>query len=277
MVFYFCLRYTRIYSGTEAISRAPPATLQSSHSWPWVACCLICTALWSYNNNLQISRNYLADAMGNPMIWWYGDIYIYNIHTIYIYIRIYIYISLSLSPSPCGPHDDEHLWTCPMFSRNHRIGCKNLHKSTKPDTIACKRMQKVKKRQTRTTKPQLKLKTWKGRSLWAAENIRWVSPCHCTMNSKQDNSPVYSTASVVAPRTSLVMSGIDAIPGRQCHVDMGGTGLPLRLSAVGLQLSWVFSTAITSGSLNSCIANPGISCQWYMESHQQLKTKLHHK
>ena len=172
MVFYFCLRYTRIYFGTQRQFHGHLQRLCNQLT-PGHGLLVACTVKLI----LQISTNYLADAMGNPMIWWYGDIYIY-IHTIYIYIRIYIYIyiylSLSLSPSPCGPHDDEHLWTCPMFSRNHRIGCKNLHKSTKPDTIACKRMQKVKKRQTRTTEPQLKLKTWKGRSLWAAENIRWA-------------------------------------------------------------------------------------------------------
>ena len=146
-----------------------------------------------------------------------------------------------------------------------------------------------------------------------------VSPCHCTMNSKQDNSarqticdnlirfpdkgickqkqqktkkktanrtpkrehlgahpahpfrsnsgnrradakgaPVYSTASVVAPRTSLVMAGIDAIPGRQCHSLTWAEQESPCGSLLGFSL--VGSSAITLGSLRSC-TNPGISCR----------------
>ena len=98
MVFYFCLRYTRIYFGTQRQFHGHLQRLCNQLT-PGHGLLVACTVKLI----LQISTNYLADAMGNPMIWWYGDIYIY-IHTIYIYIRIYIYIYISLSLSPCTCH-----------------------------------------------------------------------------------------------------------------------------------------------------------------------------
>ena len=96
MVFYFCLRYTRIYFGTQRQFHGHLQRLCNQLT-PGHGLLVACTVKLI----LQISTNYLADAMGNPMIWWYGDIYIYiyilyiYIYT-YIYLYIYIYLSLSL-------------------------------------------------------------------------------------------------------------------------------------------------------------------------------------
>ena len=81
--------HPNIFWHTEAISRAPPATLQSAHSWPWVACCLHCEA--NSTNIYKLSCRCNGES-NDLVIWWY--IYI---HTIYIRIYIYIYIYLSLS------------------------------------------------------------------------------------------------------------------------------------------------------------------------------------